>query len=1048
MQYKKIAQFKYDDKEESLIPLLSYILYADTNDDKFALFKFKNNSTVKVNNYTVKVIQYDANGIDIQTDDITFDDLEVSVYQEFVPFTRIMINAETDHFIVEPIKINGVGIQEFIPTADVVPDDNTNYIRKIRKSNKIRRRRIPIALIGLAVLAIVGSGFYFGMSSITKYMQNLTEFEDNGFTITNTGVITKYSSSTRNLVIPESIAGQKVKRIGKSVFSGKDIQTLSINAEGVVIEESAFSSCTSLVSLSIVGECSVSASAFANCSSLANVSAPKLTYIGAAAFSNTKITKFASDSAFTVATSAFNNTPLEEYSCPNSTLEGGALGEGSSIKQISYKSSASGNILGLFQKMNGLVLESVTSAEMYYTRDYFKEIPSLKKVNFNSNGFVIDKECLTFLSSLDNYKIEDGIEYVGDCAINIEVNTSDYVLKNGFSRYSENVLKALSGVSNLTIDIQSGVIPDGLIPSYLNSLTITESTKLEKGVFKGLYSVYNLDIPALDKKLTEYFPPDIIIENVRIYGRGSIIPNYLDGMNNVKNISISDEMIMIGSNFVDRNQNLQSVEIPNGVSMSAPIIGANCSSLRKVTMPLGGYYSSYNSSYDKTKELHIVGNSNIDALSNRMYGIVKISINNTKMNLGPVANLEILEINSLSGSSISDMNVDILRLKTIIFNGVTSSNFINMKLSNINVMLLNGASLSSSDVNNLTNINLYVDDLSSKMTFSGYKDGTVNCLVYNNNRPSIYTYKEIHSRVDNNNHYYTVISEGQTYYYNSVFIDSPLMIVDQSGMKQYSFNTNSAFLPAGEIITISTLIQYTYNIYRTIHPKITYYIDGSIWSNQILYSENEELMTVSDDRFSGWYYDSNYTLPVRNTDVIGEDINLYGRYLSNVLTAGMNKIESNATWYINGNLYDNFIVKVYSSKPNSYRIISEDNLYYFLNIDEYGICNEAKIDNSKGLYSILLYSGDIVVLEAYSSYKTVSISAIISEVFLMTTHNNSYYYTYLDLSSITNDRFIGLFLDNGIQITDSTGYIYSPYNLDSILNSNYSFKLYARYNEI
>ena len=43
-----------------------------------------------------------------------------------------------------------------------------------------------------------------------------------------------------------------------------------------------------------------------------------------------------------------------------------------------------------------------------------------------SNGFVIDKECLTFLSSLDNYKIEDGIEYVGDCAINIEVNTENH----------------------------------------------------------------------------------------------------------------------------------------------------------------------------------------------------------------------------------------------------------------------------------------------------------------------------------------------------------------------------------------------------------------------------------------------------------------------------------------------------------------------------------------------------------------------------------------------------------------------------------------------
>lgn len=66
-------------------------------------------------------------------------------------------------------------------------------------------------MLGLGILVAVGVGVYFGIAIINTFKENLTEFEVDGFTISNKGVITNYSGSGKNLVIPSKLANIDVK---------------------------------------------------------------------------------------------------------------------------------------------------------------------------------------------------------------------------------------------------------------------------------------------------------------------------------------------------------------------------------------------------------------------------------------------------------------------------------------------------------------------------------------------------------------------------------------------------------------------------------------------------------------------------------------------------------------------------------------------------------------------------------------------------------------------------------------------------------------------
>lgn len=113
-----------------------------------------------------------------------------------------------------------------------------------------------------------------------------------------TCVITKYTGSTRNLVIPSSLDGYKVVEIGEYAFfdkeesiGNKNLRSVEIPATVKKIGKFAFNACSGLNTVVLVdGIEIVEEGAFFNCTYLATINLPdSITYIGRNILHDTKI---------------------------------------------------------------------------------------------------------------------------------------------------------------------------------------------------------------------------------------------------------------------------------------------------------------------------------------------------------------------------------------------------------------------------------------------------------------------------------------------------------------------------------------------------------------------------------------------------------------------------------------------------------------------------------------------------------------------------------------------------------------------------------------
>lgn len=1026
MQYNKIGEFKYEDSN-SYIPLVSYIIYEDKNKERFALFKFENKSTIRANSYHIKLVQYDVSGQELQSDEISFDNLDVAVHASFVPFTRIMLHPNMDSFTIEALTINGFDAKGDLPLVAEKEVENESQVKKVKKRNKFSSRGVRASLLGLGLVAVVGLGVYLSISSINNYKDNLTEYLVDDFTINNQGKIVKYTGNAKNLVIPSRLANIAVTRIDNNVFSNnRSIETLSIDASSYIIGDSAFSSCTSLKSINLKGSVQIEAHAFENASKLTNASIADVSYIGSYAFSGTSLTEFSVDSNVTIASQAFYKTKLETFDCPNAILNQNCLGDSEALKTLSFKQSYSNMITDLFTSQGKMSLQALTTGDTSFSDLYFKGLDNLINLNFASNDFFVSNSCLEALSKLPTYSKIKGIEYIGDCALSATIADSTLEITKPITHYSNNFRRSISE-NNVIINLTDGDIAADLFSNDLQSLTI-KALPSSATFLKKIRSINELHINALNNKLLNYFDPSVKINYLYVDGSGSIIPSYLEGLNSILNVVVSDDISSIGANFVNNNTSLKSIKIGEQTSLSSNVIG-NCPALTKVSMPLDNKYSIYNSSYKNTKELEIVGSPSYSALSDNDLGIIKLTLHNTNVNLDKLNKLSILSLSNVSGKKLSQLVPNYSKLKTLIFDGVSVNGFVDDTLSNINLMLINGASLSSADASNIKNYNIYVDSASASNSFNGYYQA--NCLVYNGVSPALYANK-YYSYVDYLTHKYSIFYDGKSYEYQSVFLDDPLMVIDGVDGKNYTFSYTG--YTTTSVVYVNETNIYTYDIYESQTITITYYVDGEYYMTQEMGIGTSTL--VSCDGIMGWYKDASYNQMVNNNESFNSNISLYG-YRNNVLKAGANKIEYAGNYYINGNSYDSFTIKVYSDSGYQYRL----NGYVSLSRDEYGICYQYTISNASGRYYIRLYSEDIVIIEGNQT--DITVKANISEKKLKSVESTSTYI--IDVSSIAGDNFLGLYTSDGIQITDEKGLVINQFALENLFDINNKAKLYARY---
>jgi hypothetical protein len=138
------------------------------------------------------------------------------------------------------------------------------------------------------------------------------------FTVSDTGILTRYTGEEKDIIIRSVIKGVFITSIGMSAFNSKDLSNLIIPSSVISIGEGAFSR-NDLISVTIPNSVtSIGESAFLY-NKLTSVNIPSsVTSIGSSAFSGNQLTSVTIPNSVTsIGESAFSNNQLTSVNIPN-----------------------------------------------------------------------------------------------------------------------------------------------------------------------------------------------------------------------------------------------------------------------------------------------------------------------------------------------------------------------------------------------------------------------------------------------------------------------------------------------------------------------------------------------------------------------------------------------------------------------------------------------------------------------------------------------------------------------------------------------------------
>ena len=205
------------------------------------------------------------------------------------------------------------------------------------------------------------------------------ELSDDG----SSAVITGYTGSDTDLIIPDTIDGYPVSAIGEWSFSRKSMQTVAV-PEGVTeIQDGAFTSCENMKSISLPSTLrKLSGEVFNSCTSLESLVIPEgVTEIGSGIF----------ERCSSLSTISFPSTLT--------TIGGGAFISCASLKNITIPASVTSIGDNAFYEIEGLESVTVEEGNTAYTSIngalYTKDLSVLMRVPNNAAEFTVDEHTTT-----------------------------------------------------------------------------------------------------------------------------------------------------------------------------------------------------------------------------------------------------------------------------------------------------------------------------------------------------------------------------------------------------------------------------------------------------------------------------------------------------------------------------------------------------------------------------------------------------------------------------------------------------------------------------
>ena len=390
-----------------------------------------------------------------------------------------------------------------------------------------------MTLSSLSVAPVVTNAAEISADSSVSYGE---EYTQNGFkytvdTYNSTATVTGYSGTNTNLVIPSTLGGYKVTKIGFSAFKNNNsIVSLKIPNSVEEISDFAFSGCLSLSSVSLGNN---------------------LKRIGSYAF--------------------YQNKGLLSIVIPNSVtrIDGSAFTECSKLATVSIGNSVNTMYRNVFENCTSLKKVTIAYGTTVIGDGAFKNCISLNSISIPNSVTKIGEWSFSECSALKSVNIPDSVKEIDDCAFAYDTGISNLSIGKGLVSVGNGAFSNVKKITTLTL-------PNSLVKIKMNAFeNCTGLTSVSIG-----NSVNAMDMGA--------FKDCTSLKNVTIaYGTTVIGESAFDGCTSLASVSIPNSITSIGSQAFDDCKKLTNVTIPNSVKTIGSNAFYNCTGITQLSLSEG-----------------------------------------------------------------------------------------------------------------------------------------------------------------------------------------------------------------------------------------------------------------------------------------------------------------------------------------------------------------------------------------------------------------------------------------------------------------------------
>jgi hypothetical protein len=443
-------------------------------------------------------------------------------------------------------------------------------------------------------------------------------------------IVTGYTGSETDIIIPSSINGYPVSRIADWAFAAQfDLLTVVIPDSVVNIGEGAFGSCYDLISLQIgAGVSSMGVNVFQSCESLMdiNVSAANACFssVGGVLFDKEQrlLLHYPAaragayqlpDTVIDIGDKAFHNCRyLSGVVIPDSVIVIGERAFYSCPRLDSLQIGAGVSSIGIyaFYGCKSLKEISVSAANAHFSslegvlfnkeQTFLLQYPIGKAGAYQIPGTVNSIEHSSFMGSagLTELDIPDTVSSIGDWAFAECASLASVLLPDSLGSIGDGLFAYCHGLSS--IQLGSGLSSIGYRAFYdcsaLTSVMIPDTvTQLGNGVFERCSSLRSAVIGDAVTSIGQYaFAYCSSLESIRIGSSvGSIGFCAFTDCYSLGSVDIPDSVSSIGAWVFDMCSSLVSVQIGAGLSSMGDDIFDGCDALVAIHVsPANAYYSS------------------------------------------------------------------------------------------------------------------------------------------------------------------------------------------------------------------------------------------------------------------------------------------------------------------------------------------------------------------------------------------------------------------------------------------------------------------------